>query len=82
MEIYLLLDPPYCKPDQVQVFGVAREETARISCDVFSNPQSNIIFEWRFNTSGEMVDMPHDRFRYIASSFLLSLLLQWLIRTI
>ena len=54
---------PYCKPDQVQVFGVAREETARISCEVIANPQTYVYFEWRFNTTGEMVDMPHDRFR-------------------
>jgi hypothetical protein len=46
------------------VFGVAREETARISCEVMANPQTYIYFEWRFNTTGEMVDMPHDRFRY------------------
>jgi hypothetical protein len=56
-------DAPYCKPDQVQVFGVAREETARISCEVVANPQTYVYFEWRFNTTGEMVDMPHDRFR-------------------
>jgi hypothetical protein len=57
------LDSPYCKPDQVQVFGVAREETVRISCEVVSNPVGSTTFEWRFNASGEMVDMPHDRFR-------------------
>ena len=56
-------DAPYCKPGQVQVFGVARDETARIGCEVIANPQSSVFFEWRFNTSGETVDMPHDRFR-------------------
>ena len=58
-------DVPYCKPDQTQVFGVAREETVRISCEVVSNPVGSTSFEWRFNASdtGEMVDMPHDRFR-------------------
>jgi hypothetical protein len=45
------------------VFGVAREETVRISCEVVANPQGSVSFEWRFNASGEMVDMPHDRFR-------------------
>jgi hypothetical protein len=43
---------------------VAREETARISCEVIANPQTYVYFEWRFNTTGEMVDMPHDRFRF------------------
>ncbi len=55
---------PYCRPDQVQVFGVAREESVRISCEVVANPIGSVNFEWRFNTSGgEIVDMPHDRFR-------------------
>lgn len=54
---------PYCKPDQVQVFGVARDETVRISCEVISNPIGSTSFEWRFNASGELVDMPHDRFK-------------------
>ena len=56
-------DAPYCKPGQVQVFGVAKDETARISCEVTANPQNSVFFEWRFNTTGETVDMPHDRFR-------------------
>ena len=47
-----ILDAPYCKPDQVQVFGVARDETARIACEVIANPQSSVYFEWKFNTSG------------------------------
>ncbi len=57
------IDAPYCKPGQVQVYGVAKDETARIGCEVIANPQSSVYFEWRFNTSGETVDMPHDRFR-------------------
>ena len=65
-------DVPYCKPDQTQVFGVAREETVRISCEVVSNPVGSTSFEWRFNASdtGEMVDMPHDRFRSTNSKVL------------
>ena len=64
---YVFSDAPYCKPNQVQVFGVARSETARIACEVISNPLSSVVFEWRFNTSGETVDMPHDRFRSTSS---------------
>ncbi len=57
-------DAPYCKPDQVQVFGVAREESVRVSCEVEANPVGSTTFEWRFNASGdgEVVDVPHDRF--------------------
>ena len=47
-----MIDAPYCKPDQTQVFGVAREETVRISCSVLANPAAQTRFEWRFNASG------------------------------
>lgn len=60
-------DAPYCKPDQVQVFGVARQETIRISCDVIANPSQPTSFEWRFNSSGETIDMPHNRFQSAGS---------------
>ena len=62
LQLFIILDAPYCKPDQVQVFGVAREETVRISCEVVSNPIGSTTFEWKFNASGEIVDMPHDRY--------------------
>ena len=52
LSYHYILDAPYCKPDQVQVFGVARDETARIACEVIANPQSSVYFEWKFNTSG------------------------------
>ena len=63
-------DAPYCKPEKVQVFGVARDETVRISCSVFSDPPTDTHFEWRFNATSvamqrgsAIVDMPRDRFR-------------------
>ena len=31
---YFPPDVPHCRPDQVQVYGVARYETVRISCEV------------------------------------------------
>ncbi len=64
MLFFKIPDAPYCKPDQVQVFGVAREESVRVSCEVEANPVGSTTFEWRFNASGdgEVVDVPHDRF--------------------
>ena len=66
----LFSDAPYCKPEKVQVFGVARDETVRISCSVFSDPPTDTHFEWRFNATSvamqrgsAIVDMPRDRFR-------------------
>ena len=45
-------DVPHCRPDQVMVYGVARYETVRVSCEVLSNPSSGLRFHWVFNTSG------------------------------
>nr|XP_040583876.1 nephrin-like [Lepeophtheirus salmonis] len=70
---------PYCKPGQIQVFGVARQESVRISCSVIANPESSISFEWRFNSSGETVDMPHDRFH--SPSFATTSVIEYVPRT-
>jgi len=48
---------PYCRPEQVLVYGVARYEKVKISCDVVSNPSFGLSFHWVFNTSGETVQM-------------------------
>ena len=45
-----ILDKPFCKPDQVQVYGVAKREKIRVSCDVISNPSAHLKFEWVFNS--------------------------------
>ena len=52
------------------MFGVARDETVRISCEVVANPIGSTTFEWRFNASGEMVDMPNDRYAIFGQKFL------------
>ena len=56
-KIFFFADVPYCRPDQVLVYGVARYETVRISCDVVSNPSVGLRFHWVFNTSGETIQM-------------------------
>ena len=63
------LDAPYCKPDQVQVFGVARDETARIACEVIANPQSSVYFEWKFNTSGTLFENSYYLFTILKNNF-------------
>lgn len=47
---------PVCRPGQPKVFGVARQETARIPCELEANPQ-DVQFTWKFNNSAEMVDI-------------------------
>ena len=44
-------DVPHCRPDQVLVYGVARYETVRISCDVVSSTiQYNISNTVQYST--------------------------------
>ncbi|XP_049828933.1 nephrin-like isoform X1 [Schistocerca gregaria] len=49
---------PVCTPGQTQTYGVARQETARVSCEVESNPGDGLSFSWRFNNSVEAADIP------------------------
>ncbi|XP_076225880.1 protein turtle homolog B isoform X3 [Nomia melanderi] len=48
---------PVCHQGQVKVFGVARQETARIPCELVANPPE-VTFTWRFNNTMEAVDIP------------------------
>ena len=48
---------PECEQGQVQVYGVGKHETARVRCQVYANPEENIKFYWRFNTSRETLDI-------------------------
>ena len=56
-------DIPVCKPGQVSVYGVARHESTHVSCEVLSNPATDISFEWVFNTSTEKLDIQQSHFR-------------------
>ena len=51
-------DAPFCRPGQHRLFGVARHEEARISCDVDANPASNLHFRWLFNSSAGVMELP------------------------
>lgn len=50
-----------CRPGQQRSFGVARQEEARISCEVEANP-SNVKFSWKFNNSAESVNIAEKKF--------------------
>lgn len=43
-----------CKLGQTKVFGVARGEVARITCELEANP-TDVSFVWRFNNSNDDV---------------------------
>ncbi|XP_031774397.1 nephrin-like isoform X3 [Apis florea] len=48
---------PVCHHGQVKVFGVARQETARIPCELEANPPE-VTFMWKFNNTMETIDIP------------------------
>ena len=50
-------DKPFCKPDQIEIYGVAKRERTRVTCDVIANPSGDLKFAWVFNSSSERVDL-------------------------
>ncbi|KOX75931.1 hypothetical protein WN51_12361 [Melipona quadrifasciata] len=48
---------PVCHHGQIKVFGVARQETARIPCELEANPPE-VTFTWKFNNTMEAIDIP------------------------
>lgn len=60
-----------CRPGQARIYGVARQETARIPCELEGNP-TDIQFTWKFNNTADAVDIPvshvhTDRARSVAA---------------
>ncbi|GFW45057.1 ig-like domain-containing protein [Trichonephila clavipes] len=47
---------PTCKPNQRDLFGVAREEVVNITCEVDSDPQ-DVTFRWTLNNSVENTEL-------------------------
>ena len=54
---FVISDKPYCRPNLQDVYGVATRETIRIPCDVISDPNDKVTYEWVFNTSTEWYPM-------------------------
>ncbi|XP_076637272.1 nephrin isoform X3 [Colletes latitarsis] len=48
---------PVCHQGQMKAFGVAKQETARIPCEVEANP-ADVSFTWKFNNTMEAIDIP------------------------
>jgi hypothetical protein len=51
-----------CKPGQQKVHGVARQEAAKILCELDANPHDVVHFTWRFNNTAEIIDIPASHF--------------------
>jgi len=53
---------PVCSLDQKVIYGVAPHELTHVTCQVFSNPSSNLTFQWIFNTTSERLDIQNSQF--------------------
>lgn len=53
------LDRPICRSDQKRIYGVARNENAKIACEVDAFPPPT-SFKWSFNNTAETIDMPQN----------------------
>lgn len=52
---------PVCRHDQKRIYGVARNEMAKILCEVDAYPAPT-NFKWSFNNTAETIDMPQNGF--------------------
>lgn len=52
---------PVCRSDQKRIYGVARNEMAKILCEVDAFPPPT-TFKWSFNNTAETIDMPQNGF--------------------
>lgn len=61
--IFLLFfaDKPLCSIEQKRVYGIARHEETKISCEVESFPPPT-SFRWSFNNTAEIVEVPPESF--------------------
>lgn len=57
----IFADRPLCRSDQKRIYGVARNEQARILCEVDAYPPPT-AFKWSFNNTAETIDMPQNGF--------------------
>ena len=53
---FVYIDAPVCKSDQKLLYGVARHEPVKVSCEVEADP-SKANFTWKFNNSVESMDL-------------------------
>ncbi|XP_054010328.1 hemicentin-2-like isoform X6 [Hylaeus anthracinus] len=51
---------PVCHQGQVKAYGMARQETMKIPCELEANP-SDVSFTWKFNNTMEAIDIPQSQ---------------------
>ncbi|KAK6635958.1 hypothetical protein RUM44_001213 [Polyplax serrata] len=53
---------PLCRAEQKKIYGIARNEEAKILCEVDSYPPP-LSFRWSFNNTAETFEVPQKKFR-------------------
>ena len=56
--IFLSLDAPACRKTEKEVYGVARDETVNVTCEVDSDP-TELTFRWTLNNTVDNIEL-HD----------------------
>ncbi|XP_053986545.1 protein sidekick-like isoform X3 [Hylaeus volcanicus] len=51
---------PVCHQGQVKAYGMARQETMKIPCELEANPP-DVSFTWKFNNTMEAIDIPQSQ---------------------
>lgn len=59
--MFFATDTPSCRNGGVNVVGAARGESVVIVCEVDADPPA-AVFKWKFNNSGETIDVAADRY--------------------
>lgn len=59
--LFSFADAPGCKTDRVLVVGASRGESMDVLCEVDADPPAK-GFRWKFNNSGETIDIGPERF--------------------
>lgn len=57
--LFAAADAPVCKTGQTHVYGAARHEQVNVTCQLDAVPPA-VHFYWKFNSSGEVVDIPEN----------------------
>ena len=65
------IDKPVCKSNQKRIYGIGRQEIAKIQCEVDSYPIPE-TFKWLLNNSAETIEVPNRNFHQINSTSLLT----------
>ena len=54
-------DSPRCRAGQKQIYGAAKFEEVLVRCQVEASP-ADVTFRWSFNNTGEVTNLPTERF--------------------